>query len=72
MADAEGVVFAFAAARKAGHAAFHAQALHAGASAGERLVRIGLMTHVPHQAIFRGIEHVMQCDGQFDGAEVGG
>src|SRR3569623_366044 len=29
------------------------------------------MTHVPHEAIGRSVVDVMQCDGEFDHAEVG-
>ena len=32
-------------------------------------MRIGLMAHIPDQAILRRIEDVMQCDGQLDDAE---
>jgi hypothetical protein len=59
------------AAREAGHAVLHAQPLHAGAAAGQGLVRIGLVADVPHQAVGRRVEHVVQGDGQFDRAEVG-
>ena len=33
---------------------------------------IGLMPDVPHDAIFGRIEYVMQRDGEFDRAEIGG
>jgi hypothetical protein len=70
MADAEGVVLALAALRKTRNAAVHAQPGHAGAAAGEHLVRVGLVADVPHQAIVRGVEDVVQGDRQFDRAEV--
>ena len=38
---------------------------------GDDLVRIGLMAHVPDDAIVRRVEHVMQRDGQFDRAQAG-
>ena len=71
MRGAEGVVFAFLAAREAGDAAYLRSVLHALAPAGENLVRIGLMTDVPHQPVVRGVEDVMQRDGQLDRAEIG-
>ena len=70
MADAEGVVGAFVAAREAGDAILHAQARHAVAAAGEHLVRVGLVADVPDQAVVRRVEHVVQGDGQFDRAQV--
>ena len=32
---------------------------------------IGLVAHIPDQTIVGRVEHVMQSDGQFDGAQVG-
>ena len=46
-----------------------AQAGHGLAPTGQDLVRVGLVTHVPHQAIVWRVEDVVQRDGQFDGAE---
>ncbi len=69
--DAKGVVFALAAAREGGQAVLLAQAGHAFATTGEDLVRIGLVAHVPHQPVFRGVEDVMQGHGQFDDAQAG-
>ena len=68
---AEGVVFAFAALRKARQAAELAQAVHAVAPAGEDLVRVGLVAHVPDDAVVRRVEHVVQRDRQLHRAEVG-
>ena len=68
---AEGVVRALVAARKARHAAQLAQRGHARAPAGEDLVRIGLVAHVPHQPVVRGVEDGVQRDRQLDGAQVG-
>ena len=34
----------------------------------EYLVGIRLMSHVPHQPVGRGIEYVVERDGQFDTA----
>ena len=42
------------------------------APAGEHLVRIGLVAHVPHQAVVRRVEDIMQGDGQLDRAQAGG
>src|SRR5690606_17378133 len=71
VAVAEGVVLAFAAARESGQAVLLAQAGHALATAGEDLVRVGLVADIPDQAIVRRIENVMQRDGQLDDAEPG-
>jgi len=68
---AEGVVLALVAARKAAQAAELAQRAHAVAPAGEDLVRIGLVAHVPHQPVFGRVEDMVQRDGQLDRAEVG-
>jgi hypothetical protein len=72
MSRAEGVVAALLAAGKTGHAAEQAQARHPTAPSGEDLVGIGLVAHVPHQPVLGSIEHVMQGNGELDGAEVGG
>ena len=40
------------------------------AAAGEDLVRVGLVPDVPHEAVVRRVEHVVQRDRQLDGAEV--
>src|SRR5690606_19963536 len=39
------------------------------APAGKDLVRVGLMAHIPYQAVFRSVEHVVQRDGEFNHAE---
>ena len=72
MADPKGVIRALAALGKTGDAALAAQGSHAGAPPGQDLVRVGLMAHIPHQPIFGRIEDIMQRDGEFHGAEVGG
>jgi hypothetical protein len=71
VADAEGVVLALAALGEAGQAALLAHAVHALAPPGEDLVRIGLVADVPDDAIVRGVEDVMQRDGQFHHAKPG-
>ena len=69
VADAKGVVLAFAAARESGDAILLPQGAHLLAPTGEDLVRIGLMTHVPDQAIIGGVEHIVQGNGQLDDAQ---
>jgi hypothetical protein len=34
-------------------------------------MRIGLMAHVPDQAVLRGVEHIMEGNRQFDDPESG-
>ena len=48
-----------------------AQRSHALAPAGQNFVRIGLVAHVPHQAVARGVEHIVQRHGEFHRAQVG-
>jgi hypothetical protein len=69
---AEGVVAAFFAARETGDAPVHAQLCHGFPAPGQDLVRIRLVTHVPHQAVVGRVEHIVQRDGQLDGAKVRG
>ena len=71
MRRAERVVFALGALGEAGQAAALAQRADAVAPAGEDLVRIGLMADVPDQPVARGVEDVMQRDGELDDAEAG-
>lgn len=71
MANAKGVVLAFAAAREGRDTVLLAQAEHAVTAPGEDLVRVGLVPHVPHQPVVRGVEHVVQGDGQLDDAQTG-
>ena len=68
---AKRVVFTFGALGEARQAAALAQGAHAVAPPGHDLVRIGLMADVPDHDIARGLEHVMQGDGQFDHAQTG-
>ncbi len=68
---AKGVVLALVTARKAAHAAQLAQRRHAVAPARQDLVGVGLVTHVPHQAVARRVEHVVQRDGELHCAQVG-
>ena len=71
MADAEGVVFAFATLGKAGEAVAHAQPAHPLAATGEDLVRIALVADVPDQPVIGGVEDTMQGQGQLDRTEIG-
>src|SRR5262245_57021439 len=66
MRSAEGVVLAFGAAGETGQAGAHAQGADPVAPAGQDLVRIGLMTDVPDQAIMRRVERMMQRHSEFD------
>ena len=66
MRRAKRVVLALGAPREAREAAFLAQGADAAAAAGDDLVRIGLVAHVPDQPVVGGIEHMVQRDGEFD------
>ena len=67
MAGAESVIRAFIAFGETGDAVRHAQAAHRLAASGEYLVRIGLVPDVPHDAVVRRIEHIVQRYRQFHG-----
>ena len=71
MGGAKGVVLAFAAPWETAQAALLAQGGHALAPPGQNFVRIGLVAHVPHQAVLRGVVDVVQGHGQFDSAQIG-
>src|SRR6185369_3125549 len=71
MANTERVVFALAARRKRREAVLQLDRAQLVAAPGQYLVRIGLMTDVPHDAVVRRIEDVMQGDRELDGAEAG-
>jgi hypothetical protein len=71
MRCAKAVVFALAATREPADTVHLAQGVHLVAPAGQNLVRIGLVAHVPHQTVMRRVEHRMQGDGEFNGAQVG-
>ena len=72
VAGAESVIWRLDAAGEPGEAILEAQAAHHLAPASENLVRIGLVADVPDDAVFRGIEHLVQGDREFDHAEAGG
>ena len=71
MAHAKGVVFALVAARKARQAVQLAQRGHAFAPPGQDFVRVGLVPHIPNNAVFRCIEHIVQSHREFHRAQVG-
>ena len=71
MRGAERIVFALGALGETGQSAALAHGADAVAPAGQDLVRIGLMADVPDQLVVRGVEDVMQGDGQLDHAEAG-
>ena len=60
MRGAERVVDALGALGETGKTAALAQRAHAGAPAGEDLVRIGLMADIPDQPVMRRVEHVVK------------
>src|SRR5690606_13870716 len=72
MADAECVVLAFGARRKRREAAVLLDGVQPVASAGEHLVRIRLMADVPHEAVVRRVEDVMERNRQLYRAEARG
>ncbi len=71
MGGAEGVVLALGALGEARQPTRLAQGADAVAASGEDLVRIGLVAHVPDEAVARGIEQIVEGDGQLDDAEAG-
>ena len=71
MRRSEGVVLGLRALRKARQPLPHAQLVHAIASAGQYLVPIGLMPHIPHQPVVRRVKNIVQRNGQLHRAEVG-
>ena len=70
MPGAEGVVLAFVATREAADTAELAQAVHALAPAGQHLVRVGLVAHVPDHAVVGRVEDVVQRHRQLHRAQV--
>jgi len=66
---AERVVFTLRALGETGKPARRSQGFDPVPPPGENLVRIGLMTYVPDQAITRRVEDMMQGDGEFDDPE---
>src|SRR5580693_5200631 len=69
MTRSKGVVLALATSRKRGEAAELLDGVQARAPSGEYLVRIRLMTDIPHDAVVRRIEDIVQGDRELHGAE---
>ena len=67
---AKGVVLTLLAARETADATELPQRVHAVTPPGQDLVRIGLVAHVPHQPVVRGVEDEVQRHGQLHAAEV--
>ena len=71
MAGAKGVVLALGALEESGHSVLLAERLHPIVATGEQLVRVALMSNVPHELVARRVEGVVQRDRQLDHAEAG-
>jgi len=69
--DPKGVVQALAAGRKRRQTGALLDAAEAVAPSGQHFVRVGLVTDVPDQPVLRGVEDIMQRDGELDGAQAG-
>jgi hypothetical protein len=72
VAGAERVIRALRPAQKAARTVGALDAPELPAAAGERLVPVGLVTHVPDQAVARRVEDIVERDRQLDGAQAGG
>src|SRR6185312_15545002 len=70
--DVEGVVGAFVAHREAADAAVLAQGGEAVAAAGDDLMAVGLMAHIPDDFVGGSVEGVVQRQRKLDRAEAGG
>ena len=71
MRRAKVVEFALSALGKTAQATQLAQRCHAIPSAGQNLVRVSLVAHIPDDAVFWGVVNVMQCHGELNRAQVG-
>ena len=71
MSGAERIVIAFGSLGETGQTAARAQCADPITTAGQNLVRIGLMPDIPDQPIARGVEDVMQRRRQFHDAQSG-
>ncbi len=72
MADAKGVIQAFAASRKWRQPVALLDGVQAVTPAGQYLVWVGLVADIPHQPIVRGVVDIVQCNSQFHRAQAGG
>ena len=68
MRRAKRIKFALVAARKTADSAELTQREHAIAPTCEDFVGIGLMAHIPNQAVMGGIENIMQGNRELHGA----
>ena len=71
MTNAKGVVLTFGTQRKRSRAFGRTDLGQLLAPACQNFVRIGLMTHIPDNAIVWGIKNVMQSYRQFNNAQTG-
>ena len=71
MCGTKGVVNAFFSSGKTAQAPFLTQRTHQRVAAGQYFVGIGLVAHIPNQAIFGGVEHIVQGNGQFHRPQIG-
>ena len=71
MRGAKGVEHTLGALRETAQATQLAQGGHALAPPGDDFVRIGLVAHIPDDAVLRGVENVMQRQRQLHRAQIG-
>ena len=69
MAGAKGVVFRFITTQKAADASILLDGRQQIAPARQDLVRVCLVTNIPHEAVMRRSEGVMKSDGELNGAQ---
>ena len=61
---------AFLSLGEAAHTAKLTQGIKAVAPSGQKLVRIGLMSHIPDNLILRQIQHQMKCHGKLNRTQI--
>ena len=66
MPSAKSVVLALGALEKSGEPTFLAQRLEPVGPAGEKLVRVALVSYIPHEPISRSVEDCVQRYGQLN------
>ena len=71
VSGAEGIVWTFGHLGETADTAVGAYGLECIAAAGENLVGIGLVSHIPYQLIVGGIEDIMQSNSKLDGTQTG-
>ena len=69
MPRTERVVLTLGAFQEGGHSALGTQRFKAGVASGEQLVRISLMSHIPHELIFGRLKRGVQGDREFNDAK---